>query len=80
MISGVTFHVEEVMTWLVLETLTVEHKRVGNYLSAALESLIKHIVWNVMKSPQTISKVTKSAIQNHAFAAGACQVGRIKTH
>lgn len=43
-ITGISFHVEEAMTTFVLETLTTQHQGVDNRLSAALASLIEHIV------------------------------------
>lgn len=39
-IAGILFHVKEVMTKLVLETVMAQRKRVDNRLSAALNSLI----------------------------------------
>lgn len=68
-ITGITFHIEEAMTKLVLETLMAQRKRVANLLTAALEPIIDCIVRKVMRSPKTIAELTEAVIDNHGFIA-----------
>lgn len=47
---------------MVLETFTAQHKGVDNRLLAALESLIRRIVRNVVSLSQTTAQITEDII------------------
>lgn len=59
-----SFHVGEPMTNLVLKTVKAQDDGVDNSLSAFLESLIERFVKTVLNSPETVSHITKAAINN----------------
>lgn len=63
-ITVICLHVEEAIRRCSLETVRAQHKRVYNHVSAALESLIGHIVRNVVHSPQIIAQIMKAVIHN----------------
>lgn len=67
--GGISFHIEEVMTQLVLNTVTTQHKRVDKHLSATVNSLIERIVKKLVSSLETISVIWKAVIDNRKFIA-----------
>lgn len=60
--TGISFHVNDAMTNLVVQTLYAEHKRVHNRLLLAHQSLLGRIVKKVVRSPQKLPKLTKPSL------------------
>lgn len=68
-IAGIPFHIEEVMTKLVLENVKAQHKGVDSCFSATLESLIERIVKKVVNSPEAIGQIVQAVSDNPGFVA-----------
>lgn len=77
-ITGIPFYVGEAMKLLVLETVTVQHKRVDNRLSTSLEYLIEQIIRKEVSSPQAIAQITESVIDNPRFIAPTATLDKSK--
>lgn len=49
--TGISFHAQEKMTKLVLDTIKAQEVGADKFLAAALESLVEHILRKLLSSP-----------------------------
>lgn len=68
-VTGIPFHVEELLTKLVLKIVVAQHKEYDDCLFAALASLIDRVVGKMVSSPDTIAQSTVAVVDNPGFIA-----------
>lgn len=73
-ITGILSRLEEVMTKIVVQSVTARKKPLNKRQSTALKSLIERVVKKVVKSPETASQVTKAVINNPGLIAATASL------